>query len=80
MLGTRLPETSAFRASTAFLHFLVAGQASGQKHRSIVHQSCGAPECAASSFITGGKSMFPSPIGLWVLVWWSLSDPSQSMT
>src|SRR5687768_15487323 len=75
LLWGRFPATKAFSSSTACLHFLVAGQALGQKHRSIVHQSWGAPEWAASSFITGGKSMFPSPIGLWVLVWWSLSEP-----
>src|SRR5579859_4401532 len=74
------PLTKAFSWSTASLHFWVAGQALGQKHRSIVHQSCGLPELAASSFMTGGKSMLPSPIGLCVLVWCSLSEPSQSIT
>src|SRR5262245_9324988 len=47
-LGARLPATMAFSLSTAFLHFFVAGQASGQKQRSIVHQLWGEPECAAS--------------------------------
>src|SRR6478735_9532353 len=64
--------------SRNFLLSAVTSQAFGQKHRSIVHQSCGTPLfCMAG--ISRSKLSLPVPNGLWVDVLCSLSDPSESI-
>src|SRR6185295_8526352 len=69
-----------FSRSQAFLASAVPGQASGQKQRSIVHQSCFTPEWAFSSWSTGPKSTLPVKNGLCVDVWSSCSEPSESIS
>src|SRR6185369_4673820 len=69
-----------FSRSHAFFASAVPGHASGQKHRSIVHQSCFTPELAFSCSSTGPKSTLPVKNGLWVDVWSSWSEPSESIS
>ena len=52
----------SFKPSMNALHFAVASHASGQKHRSIVHQSCGRRSDASAGTIAS-KSSTPSPNG-----------------
>src|SRR5262249_40524709 len=61
------------------LLWAVTSQALGQKHRSTHHQSLGTPAWFSAGN-SRSKSSLPVPNGLCVLVWCSLSEPSESMT